>query len=63
VQAQVEVENAEAYMYDGGCLAKAEEFGKPGLVTIVERQVGPPRNDYSAHHIHPNSAQTPNPKP
>lgn len=37
------MENPEAYMYDGECLAKAEEYGKPGLVTIVERQVSPPR--------------------
>ena len=36
---QVEVDNAEAYMYDGECLAKAEELGKPGLVTIKQRQV------------------------
>ena len=36
---QVEVENAEAYMYDGECLAKAEELGKPGLVTIKQKQV------------------------
>ncbi|KAK9804348.1 hypothetical protein WJX72_008349 [[Myrmecia] bisecta] len=35
---QVEVENAEAYMYDGECIAKAEELGKPGLVDIHQRQ-------------------------
>ena len=35
------MENAEAYMYDGECLAKAEEMGKPGLVTIRQRQVRP----------------------
>lgn len=42
VLGQVEVENAEAYMYDGECLAKAEEMGKPGLVTIKQRQVSGP---------------------
>lgn len=26
-------------MYDGECLAKAEELGKPGLVTIKQKQV------------------------
>lgn len=29
-------------MYDGECLAKAEEMGKPGLVTIKQRQVRRP---------------------
>jgi hypothetical protein len=36
---QVEVVSPELYMYDGECLAKAEELGKPGLVTIKQRQV------------------------
>lgn len=36
---QVEVDNAELYQYDGEALAKSEELGKPGLVTIKERQV------------------------
>lgn len=31
---QVEVVSAEAYAYDGECIAKAEELGKPGLVDI-----------------------------
>jgi hypothetical protein len=30
----VEVVSAEAYAYDGECIAKAEELGKPGLVDI-----------------------------
>ena len=36
---QVEVANPELYMYDGEVLAKAEEMGKPGLVTIKQKQV------------------------
>lgn len=31
---QVEVINAEAYAYDGECIAKAEEMRKPGLIDI-----------------------------
>ncbi len=31
---QVEIVNLEAYAYDGECIAKAEELGKPGLVDI-----------------------------
>lgn len=31
---QVEVVSPEAYAYDGECIAKAEELGKPGLVDI-----------------------------
>jgi hypothetical protein len=27
-------------MYDGDVLAKAEELGKPGLVTIKQKEVG-----------------------
>ncbi|PSC75301.1 DNA-directed RNA polymerases IV and V subunit 3 [Micractinium conductrix] len=34
----VEVANPELYMYDGEVLAKAEEMGKPGLVTIKQKQ-------------------------
>lgn len=37
---QVEVVNPELYMYDGEVIAKAEEMGKPGLVTIKQKQVG-----------------------
>ena len=32
------VADAEGYRYDGECLAKAEELGVPGLVTIVQKQ-------------------------
>lgn len=32
--------NPELYMYDGEVIAKAEEMGKPGLVTIKQKQVG-----------------------
>lgn len=35
---QVEVENPEAYTYDGEVLAKAEDMGKPGLVEITMRE-------------------------
>lgn len=35
---QIEVVNAEAYAYDGECIAKAEEMGKPGLVEIQPMQ-------------------------
>ncbi|KAL4430045.1 hypothetical protein ABPG77_004415 [Micractinium sp. CCAP 211/92] len=35
---RVEVANPEAYMYDGEVIAKAEEMGKPGLVTIKQKQ-------------------------
>ena len=31
---QVEIVSPEAYAYDGECIAKAEELGKPGLVDI-----------------------------
>ena len=34
---QIEVDNLEAYMYDGEVLAKCEEWGKPGLVDIRPR--------------------------
>ena len=36
---QVEVTNPELYMYDGEVIAKAEEMGKPGLVSIKQKQV------------------------
>ena len=39
---QVEIVNAEAYAYDGECIAKAEELGKPGLVDIQPKQVHAP---------------------
>ncbi|KAL4444006.1 hypothetical protein ABPG75_011743 [Micractinium tetrahymenae] len=35
---RVEVTNPELYMYDGEVIAKAEEMGKPGLVTIKQKQ-------------------------
>jgi DNA-directed RNA polymerase II subunit RPB3 len=35
---RVEVVNPELYMYDGEVIAKAEEMGKPGLVTIKQKQ-------------------------
>ncbi|EIE18511.1 DNA-directed RNA polymerase II, 36 kDa polypeptide [Coccomyxa subellipsoidea C-169] len=35
---QVELDDVEQYRYDGEAEAKAEELGKPGLVTIKERQ-------------------------
>ncbi len=31
--------NVEAYHYDGECLAKAEELGKPGVLTVRQIQV------------------------
>jgi DNA-directed RNA polymerase II subunit RPB3 len=34
---QVVVDNAEAYAFEGECLAKAEEMGKPGIVDIRQR--------------------------
>jgi hypothetical protein len=34
------VANPELYQYDGDVLAKAEEMGKPGLVSIKQKQVG-----------------------
>lgn len=37
--------DAEAYMYDGECEAKAEELGKPGLVNITLQEVKPTTND------------------
>lgn len=42
VMMQVEVVDAEAYMYDGECIAKAEEMRKPGLVDIIPMEVHPP---------------------
>jgi len=33
------VHNVEAYHYDGECLAKAEELGKPGVLTVRQIQV------------------------
>ena len=38
---QVEIDQVEQYHFDGETLAKAEELGKPGLVTFKERQVTP----------------------
>ncbi len=38
----MELDDVEQYRYDGEAEAKAEELGKPGLVTIKERQVGTP---------------------
>ena len=35
----MEVTNPELYMYDGEVIAKAEEMGKPGLVSIKQKQV------------------------
>lgn len=35
---QVELDQIEQYHFDGEALAKAEELGKPGLVTFKERQ-------------------------
>lgn len=37
----MEVVDPELYMYDGEVLAKAAELGKPGLIDICQRQVGP----------------------
>ena len=45
---QVEVVNPELYMYDGEVIAKAEEMGKPGLVTIKQKQVCGPASCVSA---------------
>lgn len=39
VTLQVEIINAEAYAYDGECIAKAEEMRKPGLIDIQPKQV------------------------
>jgi hypothetical protein len=36
---QVDIINAEAYAYDGECIAKAEEMRKPGLIHIEAIQV------------------------
>lgn len=36
--AQIEIEDAERYRYDGECLIAAEEMGKPGLVEIRQKQ-------------------------
>lgn len=36
---QVDIFNAEAYAYDGECIAKAEEMRKPGLIDIQPKQV------------------------
>lgn len=36
---QVEVHNVEAYHYDGECLAKADDMGKPGVLVIKQLQV------------------------
>jgi DNA-directed RNA polymerase II subunit RPB3 len=35
---QIEVAEAEQYRYDGEVLAKAEELGKPGAITITQKQ-------------------------
>lgn len=35
---RVEVANPETYQYDGEVIVKAEEMGKPGLVTIKQKQ-------------------------
>ena len=40
---QVHISDVEAYHYDGECIAKAEELGYPGLVTINQKQVLNPR--------------------
>lgn len=38
---QIEVENHEAYMYDGEVVSKAEEMGLSGLISIRPKQVRP----------------------
>lgn len=38
---QIEVHDVEAYHYDGECLAKAEELGKPGVLTVKQLQARP----------------------
>jgi DNA-directed RNA polymerase II subunit RPB3 len=38
VSQKIEVADAEAYMYDGEVLAKAEELGVPGVIDVVQRQ-------------------------
>ena len=35
---RVEIDTPETYTYDGECLKKAEELGKPGLVHIRAKQ-------------------------
>ncbi|KAG1666243.1 hypothetical protein FOA52_011545 [Chlamydomonas sp. UWO 241] len=35
---RVEIEDAERYRYDNECLAKAEEMGHPGIVSIRQKQ-------------------------
>ena len=45
----VEVDMAETYTYDGECLKKAEEMGKPGLVDI--RWVFAPHFTYNLLHL------------
>ena len=37
ITGEIEVEDAEAYAYDGECVDKAEEMGRPGLVEVTER--------------------------
>lgn len=49
VMMQVEVVDAEAYMYDGECIAKAEEMRKPGLVDIIPMEVHPPPTPFHVH--------------
>lgn len=36
---QIEIDNPEAYKFDGECLLKAEEMGHPGIVEIKQKQV------------------------
>lgn len=62
---QVEVTNPELYMYDGEVIAKAEEMGKPGLVTIKQKQVGgrggAAARGHCAHRLRGAGAQDPQP--
>ena len=44
---QIDVVNAEAYHYDGDCIAKAEDMGFQGLVDIKQQHVRNP--DFNAH--------------
>lgn len=37
ITGEIEVADAEAYAYDGECLEKAAELGRPGLVEVTER--------------------------
>lgn len=39
---QIDIVNAEAYHYDGDCIAKAEDMGFQGLVDIKQRHVRTP---------------------